>query len=111
MGVDRTGVSHFDVLLSPGLLVAEFPTVLDLRQELASSFDIALAPGVHAKAAELEHLRGRELLQNDVASQSGDAQSEFFGGGTGRKAIHYETSVLDSLQGVKPNLRKGKWFG
>ena len=44
MGVDSTGASRFDVLLlSPGFLVPELPTVLNLWQQLVNPFNIVAA--------------------------------------------------------------------
>ena len=49
-----------------GLLVPELPAVLDLRQELANSLDIALAPIMHPHTAESHSLRCRHFLRRNI---------------------------------------------
>ena len=56
-----TDASRFDALLPPGPLVPELPTVLDLRQELPNSIDIALGPEMNGDAAGRDGL-GRAVV-------------------------------------------------
>ena len=64
-----TDASRFDALLPPGPLVPELPTVLDLRQELPNSIDIALGPEMNGDAAGRDGLGCRDFLRGDVAAE------------------------------------------
>ena len=68
-----TNASRFDALLPP--LVPELPTVLDLREELPNSLDIALSPEMNGDAAGRDGLGCRYFLRGDVAAKRGSIQT------------------------------------
>jgi len=72
---DNTGASRFDVLLPPGLFVPVLPTILDLRQELPNSLDIALGPEMHCDAPGRDGLGCGHFLRGDVAAKCGGIQT------------------------------------
>ena len=72
---DNTGASRFDVLLPPGLFVPVLPTILDLRQQLPNSLDIALGPEMHCDAAGRDGLGRRYFLRCDVAAKRRGGQT------------------------------------
>jgi len=89
VGVDSTGASRFDVLLlSPGFLVPELPTVLNLWQQLVNPFNIVAAPEMDRDASGRDGLRRWHLLRGDVATKCGGIQAQLLGSVARRKSRH-----------------------
>jgi hypothetical protein len=86
--VDSTGASRFDVLLPPCLLIPVLPTILDLRQQLPNSLDIACGPEMDCDAAGRDRLGCRDFLRGDVAAQCRSSQTELLGSVARRKSSH-----------------------
>jgi hypothetical protein len=63
-------------LLPPGFLVAELPAVLDLRQNLANSLNILIAPKADSNTTDPNKWRKRNLLGRDVAVQRSETESK-----------------------------------
>ena len=59
--------------------VPELSTVLDLRQELANSLDIAARPEVNRDAARSDGLGCRYFLRGDVAAECRGGHTELLG--------------------------------
>ena len=76
MQVETAQRPAFDLLFFLlGLLVPELPAVLDLRQQLPNSLDIASGPEMHCDAAGCDGLGCRYFLRGDVAAKRRGGQT------------------------------------
>jgi hypothetical protein len=78
------------------LLVARFPAVGELRQELADPFDVSVGPDVSFRFASCDSRWSGDFASLDVLAESGSGYSKLFSRLTAGACVHSLSMINDS---------------